>query len=68
MNKEDKPATAMLAGQAAEHSVSSENSGAAGAGSPLVYTRPEIIDFAHIKLKLFSLYFNLIQILTMLYN
>jgi len=57
---------AMLARQGIEHML--KNSGVKDAINRLVHARPKKIDFGHIKLKLFSLYLNLMQILFILYN
>jgi hypothetical protein len=68
MKKEDISDVAMLAGQGAEHSISLKSSGTKDAINQLVHSRPEKNDFGHIKLKLFSFYSNLMQILFILYN
>jgi hypothetical protein len=59
---------AMLAGQGAEHSIPLKNSGAKDAANQLGHSRSGKIDFGYIKLKVFSFYSNLRQILFILYN
>ena len=66
MKKGDISNAAMLAGQGAEHPLKKFR--VKDAINRLVYSRPKKIDFGHIKLKLFSFYFNLMQILFILYN
>jgi hypothetical protein len=68
MKKGDISNAAMLAGQGAEHSILLKNSRVRDVIDRLVHSGLEKIDFGHIKLKLFSFYFNLMQILIILYN
>jgi hypothetical protein len=66
MKKGDISNAAMLARQGAEHP--SKKFRVKDTIKRLVHSRPKKIDFGHIKLKLFSLYLNLMQILFILYN
>jgi hypothetical protein len=57
---------AMLAGQGAERTL--KKSGVKDTINRLVHSRLKKIDFGYIRLKLFSFYFNLMEILFILYN
>ena len=69
MKKGDKTCTDMRGKQvAAKKEMSFNNSGWRDVTTWFTLSKPEKIDFGHFKLKLFSWYFNLMEILLILYN
>ena len=64
MKKGNIPKAVMLAGQETEQSFLLKISEVKDVINRLIHSRPEKIGFEHIKLKLFSFYFNLYTVLT----